>query len=93
MSRPEEGGTLRNRLVKLMTSPHTDVKELVADFLFVLCKENVGRLIKYTGYGNAAGLLANRGLMLGGIAAITTGSYSSDSEDSDTEEYLKYKER
>lgn len=57
MNRPEEGKTLRNRLVKLMTNPNTDVKELVADFLFVLCKENVGRLIKYTGYGNAAGNL------------------------------------
>ncbi|CAG2183440.1 unnamed protein product, partial [Oppiella nova] len=26
--RPEEGTTLRNRLVRLMTSPHTEVKEL-----------------------------------------------------------------
>ncbi|RWS13130.1 synembryn-A-like protein [Dinothrombium tinctorium] len=90
MSRPEEGTTIRNRLVKLMTNPNTDVKELVADFLFVLCKENVGRLIKYTGYGNAAGLLANRGLMLGGRGR---GSYSSESEDSDTEEYLKCRDK
>ncbi|XP_035221849.1 synembryn-A-like isoform X2 [Stegodyphus dumicola] len=91
MSRPEEGPTLRNRLVKLMTSPVFDVKELVADFLFVLCKENVGRLIKYTGYGNAAGLLANRGLMLGGKVNNTV--YSSESEDSDTEEYLRFKDK
>ncbi|KFM73774.1 Synembryn-A, partial [Stegodyphus mimosarum] len=90
MSRPEEGPTLRNRLVKLMTSPVFDVKELVADFLFVLCKENVGRLIKYTGYGNAAGLLANRGLMLGGKGSTV---YSSESEDSDTEEYLRFKDK
>ncbi|XP_054713021.1 synembryn-A-like [Uloborus diversus] len=90
MNRPEEGNTLRNRLVKLMTSPVFDVKELVADFLFVLCKENVGRLIKYTGYGNAAGLLANRGLMLGGKGSTV---YSSESEDSDTEEYLQYKDK
>ncbi len=88
--RPEEGSTLRNRLVRQMTSPHTEVKELVADFLFVLCKENVSRLIKYTGYGNAAGLLANRGLMLGGIC--NSGDYSSESEESDTEEYAKYKD-
>lgn len=73
-----------------MTSPHTEVKEAVAEFLFVLCKESVARLIKYTGYGNAAGLLANRGLMLGGRGA---GSYSSESEESDTEEYLKYKDQ
>lgn len=90
MNRPEEGTTLRNRLVKLMTSPVFDVKELVADLLFVMCKENVGRLIKYTGYGNAAGLLANRGLMLGGKGDA---NYSSDSEDSDTEEYLKFKDK
>ncbi|RWS21845.1 synembryn-A-like protein, partial [Leptotrombidium deliense] len=90
MKRPEDGITLRNRLVKLMTNPNTDVKELVADFLFVLCKESVGRLIKYTGYGNAAGLLANRGLMLGGRGR---NNYSSESEDSDTEEYLKCKDK
>ena len=40
------------------------------------------RLVKHTGYGNAAGLLARRGLMLGGRG----GNYSSD-EESDTEEY------
>lgn len=42
------------------------------------------RVIKYFGYGNAAGLFANRGLMLGGRGK---GNYSSDSEDSDTEIY------
>lgn len=90
MNRPEQGESLRNRLVKLMTAPNTEIKELVAEFLFILCKENVGRLIKYTGYGNAAGLLANRGLMLGGRGR---GNYSSDSDDSDTEEYLKVKDK
>ena len=90
MHRPEEGDTLRNKLVKLMTAPNTEIKELVAEYLFILCKENVGRLIKYTGYGNAAGLLANRGLMLGGRGR---GNYSSDSDDSDTEEYLKMKDK
>lgn len=62
-------------------------QELVADFLFVLCKENVNRLIKYTGYGNAAGLLASRGLMGGGQSQGNGGDYSSDDEDSETEEY------
>jgi hypothetical protein len=50
-------------------------------------------MIKYTGYGNAAGFLARRGAMLGGSASSrpTSGAqYSSDSEDSDTEEYKKY---
>ncbi|XP_022647938.1 synembryn-A-like isoform X2 [Varroa jacobsoni] len=89
MNRPEEGDTLRNKLVRLMTSPLTEVKCAAADLLFVLCKEKVGRLIKYTGYGNAAGLLASRGLMLGGRGQ---GQYSSESENSDTEEYTKYKD-
>lgn len=52
------------------------------------------RFVKYTGYGNAAGLLATRGL-LGGQRSQATSSgtrYSSDS-DSDTEEYRQVKDR
>jgi hypothetical protein len=51
-------------------------------------------MVKYTGYGNAAGFLAKRGAMLGGSGNLDSSSgaqYSSDSEDSDTEEYKKYK--
>ena len=44
----------------------------------------VTRLIKYTGYGNAAGMLARRGLLAGGHGNT---DYSPDEEDSDTEEY------
>lgn len=53
----------------------------------------VRRFVKYTGYGNAAGLLATRGL-LGGqpMSSASTGYYSSDS-DSDTEEYRQAKGR
>ncbi|GAB0098121.1 Synembryn [Sergentomyia squamirostris] len=83
--RPEDGTELRNYLCRLLTTPALQVRDLVAEFLFVMCKENVGRMIKYTGYGNAAGMFANRGL-LGGHGAPAEG-YSSDSEDSDTEEY------
>lgn len=53
--RPEEGDELRNHLCKMLTYPSTQISDLVAELLFVLCKENVGRMIKYTGYGNAAG--------------------------------------
>lgn len=43
-------------------------------------------MIKYTGYGNAAGLFANRGLLP--IRNANSSEYSSEnSEDSDTEEY------
>lgn len=45
----------------------------------------VGRLIKYTGYGNAAGHFANRGLLP--LRNQNSDVYSSDSEGSDTEEY------
>ncbi|KAI1903953.1 hypothetical protein AGOR_G00000710 [Albula goreensis] len=86
-NRPEVGNALRNKLVRMMTHIDTDVKHCAAEFLFVLCKESVSRFIKYTGYGNAAGLLAARGLMRGGR---DPGLYSED-EDSDTEEYREAK--
>ncbi|XP_062277119.1 synembryn-A [Scomber scombrus] len=82
-NKPEVGNALRNKLVRLMTHIDTDVKDCAAEFLFVLCKESVSRFIKYTGYGNAAGLLAARGLLRGGR---DSGVYSED-EDSETEEY------
>ncbi|PVD33593.1 hypothetical protein C0Q70_04850 [Pomacea canaliculata] len=89
---PEEGTTLRNRLCKLLTSPITEVKDLAAHFLFVLCKENVSRMIKYTGYGNCSGLLAQLGLLRLN-ESYNKGEYSSDSEDSDTEEYTELKDK
>ena len=57
---------------------------MVAECLFILCKEKVGRFVKHTGYGNAAGLLARRGLMLG---ERVEAKYSGSDTDSDTEEY------
>ncbi|KAK0096210.1 hypothetical protein PV326_006101 [Microctonus aethiopoides] len=89
MKRPEEGTNLKAKLCKLLVSPSMELKNLVAEFMFVLCKENVGRMIKYTGYGNAAGMFANKGLL--GCKQPQT-NYSSDSEESDTEEYTKYKD-
>lgn len=47
----------------------------------------VDNLLKYTGYGNAAGLLVARGLLAGGRGDT---EYSPD-EDSDTEEYKSAK--
>uniref|UniRef100_A0A0A9ZGE2 Synembryn-A n=1 Tax=Lygus hesperus TaxID=30085 RepID=A0A0A9ZGE2_LYGHE len=85
-TRPEEGNSLRNKLCRLLTSPITNITDVTADFLFVLCKESVGRMVKYTGYGNAAGLFARRGLLSRPL------EYSSDSEGSDTEGYNKHKE-
>ncbi|TRY98462.1 hypothetical protein DNTS_030340, partial [Danionella cerebrum] len=38
-TKPEEGNTTRNRLVRLMTHLDTELKHCAADLLFVLCKE------------------------------------------------------
>ena len=65
---------------------------IAADFLFVLCKENPDCLVKHTGYGNAAGLLAARGL-LGGGKYKTCNDYSSDEDESETEEYAAIADR
>ncbi|XP_068169140.1 synembryn-B isoform X2 [Antennarius striatus] len=81
--RPEIGTTIKNKLVRLMTHVDLGVKQAAAEFLFVLCKERVDNLLKYTGYGNAAGLLVYRGLHEGGRGD----TQYSDDEDSDTEEY------
>jgi hypothetical protein len=51
-------------------------------------------MVKYTGYGNAAGFLAKRGALLGfgGNSHLSSAAqYSSDSEDSDTDEYRNLK--
>lgn len=85
---------MKNRLIRLMTHLDTDLKHCAADLIFVLCKENVRRFVKYTGYGNAAGLLATRGLLGGQCtkSSICGVHYSSDS-DSDTEEYRQVKDQ
>ncbi|KAF1373941.1 hypothetical protein PFLUV_G00244140 [Perca fluviatilis] len=92
--KPEEGSTVKSRLIRLMTHVDTDLKHCAADLIFVLCKENVSRFVKYTGYGNAAGLLATRGLLGGKGSRIVSSDaqYSSDS-DSDTEEYRQVRDR
>jgi len=75
--KPEEGATPKGRLVSLLTNPDVEISMMSAELLFVLCKHNVGKMVKQTGYGHAAGLLARRGLMLGGRGEAI---FSSDSE-------------
>nr|CAH7724157.1 unnamed protein product [Callosobruchus chinensis] len=89
-TRPEQGDKLRNHLCRLLTTPITQLRDLIAELLFVLCKKNVSRMIKYTGYGNAAGLFAQKGLLAGGRDEGEDDFTSSDS-DSETEEYAEYK--
>lgn len=45
-NRPEEGATIRNCLCRLLTTPMTNVRDLTADLLFVLCKENGNKRFK-----------------------------------------------
>ena len=87
---PQTGANIRNRLVRLMTDANLQIKRLVAQLLFILCKESVNRLVKYTGYGNAAGLLAESGLMLSSHG--DRAAYSSDSDCSDTDDFKQLEE-
>uniref|UniRef100_A0A672YGJ8 Synembryn n=1 Tax=Sphaeramia orbicularis TaxID=375764 RepID=A0A672YGJ8_9TELE len=58
-----------------MTHVDMGVKQTAAEFLFVLCKESVNNLLKYTGYGNGS----------------RTFWCTLQDEDSDTEEYKSVK--
>lgn len=89
---PQEGQALRNKLCKLFINPIVEVKELAAEFLFILCKNNVNRFVKYTGFGNASGLLSQRGLLGGEREGGGGEEYSSESEESETEEYSELKD-
>lgn len=86
---PSEGNKPRNYLAKLMTHSNIQIKRLSAQLIFTLCKENVSRLIKYTGFGNAAGLIADLGLLANKPKNDTENK--SDDTDSDTEDYRKAK--
>lgn len=83
--RPEEGNELRNYLCRLQTTPNMVVKNLTYELLLVCCKKNQSRLIKYFGYGNMAGLFASAGLL--DCRKAESNEFSSDGEDSDTDEY------
>ncbi len=40
MNKPEDGDEIRNKLCRLLTSVNTMLRDLVAEFIFVLCKGN-----------------------------------------------------
>lgn len=46
-SRPEQGNTLRNHLCRLLTRPVTQLRDLVAELIFILCKKNGISLILF----------------------------------------------
>lgn len=88
MQRPEEGTEIKNVLCRLLTSANTQIRDLVAELLFICCKESVPRMAKHTGYGNSLGMFATKGL-LANQRVLPSQEYSSDSDDSDTEEYKR----
>ena len=45
--RPEVGNSIRSRLCRLLTSPESQVSNMVAEFLFILCKED-GKYFTFT---------------------------------------------
>ena len=45
--RPEVGNSIRSRLCRLLTSPESQVSNMVAEFLFILCKED-GKWLKFS---------------------------------------------
>jgi len=53
---------LRNVLIKNLTSFNDVVNRLTGEFLFLICDNNSGEYIRLTGFGNAVGLLANKGM-------------------------------
>ncbi|CAI4221812.1 unnamed protein product [Auanema sp. JU1783] len=86
--RPEEGETMRNKLVRLMMNVH-NINQLASELMFVLCKRSVPRMIKYTGFGHSAGLLANSGL----LGLINSKQSDENSEDSETEDYAAVEDK
>ncbi|KAI6240807.1 Synembryn [Aphelenchoides fujianensis] len=80
---PDAGDTTRNRMIRLMSQGVGECRKIVAEFIFVLCKRSVPRMVKYCGFGHAAGLLADYGF-LGRLGDTRRGS---DSDDSETEDY------
>jgi hypothetical protein len=54
--------TLGNQIIKHMTATNIGLKFYANELLFQICEENAERLVRLTGFGNAAGLLAMRNL-------------------------------
>ncbi|KAL2912437.1 hypothetical protein HK105_208081 [Polyrhizophydium stewartii] len=64
-SKPLGKGTgLTNYLISFMSSVSMlQIRDCVCELLLSACGDNVGELVTYVGYGNAAGFLMNRGIM------------------------------
>ena len=56
-------GTIRWRLIKLMTWTESNVKRCASELLWTLCDGNSKEFVKRTGFGNAVHMLGIRGLV------------------------------
>ncbi|KAL9881620.1 synembryn [Glossina fuscipes] len=83
---PEVGTELRNYLCRLQGNADNVVRDLTYELLFLCCKKNPRRMVKHFGYGNMAGLFCKKGML--DCRRVET-DFSTDSDDSDTEEYKK----
>lgn len=57
-----EVGTLREILLRCIISLQMTLKMVVSEFLYELCDQDTHEYIRLTGFGNAVGLLAEKGL-------------------------------
>ncbi|RIA98636.1 guanine nucleotide exchange factor [Glomus cerebriforme] len=69
----EKGNSLSARLIRLMTSvmlPH--LKNNVSELLFALCDQDANLFVHHVGYGNAAGFLLSKNIMISPSSSNTT---------------------
>ncbi|OAF67349.1 Protein Ric-8A [Intoshia linei] len=91
---PEIGNSMRNKICQLLIKSDRDVKNVVGNLLLVLFKNSVKKIIKYTGYGNAAGFLTNTMFIEKSMQQNKQMcDYSSSSDDSETDYYSNNKDR
>jgi hypothetical protein len=56
-------GTLRWKLIQLLTWPNSFVKRLTGELLFLLCHNSQQEFIRRVGIGNAVAILSLKGLI------------------------------
>lgn len=82
--RPEEGDSLPALLVQELTCPNTTRRNQAGELIYTLCNRNAGRMVRRTGYGNAAGYLSCYGLA--NISAVNASVESADDSDTESED-------
>ena len=79
--RPERGESLSARLICLMITSNEQVKTVASAFLLALCNESASRLVRRTGYGNAAGFLASRGISQAELGSVEDAGSDTESDE------------